>query len=146
MREKPSILLNSARELAVRMHKGQVDKAGEDYFFHLSRVSAMGKTEEEKIVGLLHDLVEDTSGTLEDLREAGFPKVIVDAVDSMTKRKGEKYLDYLARVKSNPLAKVVKLNDIAGNSAPGRINKISKSDRVRLVKKYRLGTKTLLAP
>ncbi|MDF2572046.1 MAG: hypothetical protein K0R55_3650 [Sporomusa sp.] len=81
-------MFNKALLLATKAHAGQVDKAGKPYLLHPIAVADMLKAEEEKIVALLHDVVEDTSLTLIDLRNEGFPDRIVEAVDAITKRSG----------------------------------------------------------
>jgi hypothetical protein len=96
----------------------------------------MGITDHEKIVGLLHDVVEDTNTSLQELRQAGFPKVIIEAVDCLTKRDGEKYEEYLERVRKNELAVRVKLNDINDNSQPERPRSLNSKTRKRLREKY----------
>ena len=73
--------LPKAIEIATQAHAGQVDKSGKDYIGHPLRVMEMGKTEEEKIVGVLHDVVEDTDWTFERLEAEGFSKEVIDALD-----------------------------------------------------------------
>lgn len=139
----PQSLVAKAREIAAEAHKGQVDKNGQDYMLHPSRVSTMGKTEEEKIVGLLHDVVEDSTITLEDLSKVGFSEEVVAAVDCLTKREGEEYLPYLNRIKGNALARQVKLYDLADNSSPIRLQKLAALERSKLIEKYNVASKVL---
>jgi GTP diphosphokinase / guanosine-3',5'-bis(diphosphate) 3'-diphosphatase len=101
--------------VATRSHKGQVRKDGTDYISHPVRVAVRCETKKEKIVALLHDVVEDTDVTLDELRELGFDKEIIDAIDAITKRPGERYADFILRCKANPLARKVKLADIDDN-------------------------------
>ena len=102
--------------VATRAHKGQVRKDGTDYISHPVRVAVRCDTKEQKIVALLHDVVEDTDMTLDELRELGFDRHIIEAVDAMTKRPGEVYLDeFIPRCKADPIARVVKLADIDDN-------------------------------
>src|SRR3990172_2948198 len=96
----------------------------------------MGKTEEEKLVGLLHDVVEDSATTLDDLRKAGFPEDILAAVDCLTKREGEDYSYYLKRIKGNTLGRTVKLYDVADNSDPVRLRMLPILERRELIEKY----------
>ena len=91
---------------------------------------------EEKIVAILHDVVEDTKITLGDLKEKRFPDNILNAVDCMTKRKGEEYEAYIERAKSNPLSLKVKIADLEDNMDIRRIERITKKDIERL-NKYR---------
>jgi (p)ppGpp synthase/HD superfamily hydrolase len=103
-----------ARQLAVRAHRDQTRWNGDAYVTHPIRVAAefLGSP---KAVSYLHDIVEDTDLTLDDLREFGFDKDIVDAVDSVTKREGENYLDFILRAKQNEIGCFVKIADIKDN-------------------------------
>lgn len=114
-KEKAARLLEKAARICVEKHAGQRDKAGNAYFLHPMRVAMRCRTDEEKMVGLLHDTIEDTDVTAEYLLDAGFPPEIVDAVLSVTKREGEDYDDFVARAKGNPLGRAVKLHDIEDN-------------------------------
>lgn len=107
--------LHNAILLATQMHYKQNDKAGEPYILHPFRVMMNCNTEEEKIVGVLHDILEDTDVTESDLNYYGYSSEVVQALRVITKLKGESYETYLKRVKANPLALTVKLNDIADN-------------------------------
>ena len=80
--ERSDSFEQKAKEMAENAHRGQIDKSGKAYIFHPIRVSQMGKTEEERIVGLLHDVVEDTDLTLQDLKDVDFSQEIVEAVDA----------------------------------------------------------------
>ena len=90
-----------AYEIAKKAHLGQIDKAGEDYIKHPEKVASFVKTDEEKAVAYLHDVIEDTELTLEDLREYGFSEEVLKAVDVITKKKGQDYQTYLNSVKEN---------------------------------------------
>lgn len=127
-----------ALKIAQRAHAEQADKAGQPYINHPIHVSKQVDTEEEKAVALLHDVIEDSEITLDDLRAHGLPAAVVDAVDCMTKRKGENYESYLRRVKSSSIAKVVKIADMEHNSDLSRLPHPSASDYTRL-EKYRKG-------
>lgn len=98
-------------------HNGQTDKDGVPYIYHPLHVmnSFPVKATEERMVAMLHDVVEDTSCTIKDLEDLACPPRVVSAVDAISKRKGEKYKEYLARVKENELATKVKLKDIQHN-------------------------------
>lgn len=131
---KKTDLLEKAIEIAVKAHKGQKDKAGEPYILHCLSVMLKGKTEDEKIVGVLHDVVEDTKVTIEFLKEQGFPKRITDAVMCLTKIKGVDYDKYVTGLKNNALAVRVKLNDLEDNINLLRLEKVTEKDLLRLNK------------
>ena len=117
-----------AYEIAKKAHSGQIDKAGEDYIKHPEKVASFVETDEEKAVAYLHDVIEDTELTLEDLYEYGFSKEVIEAVDIITKKKGENYQSYLNSVKKNELARVVKLADLRHNSDLTRLAKVTEKD------------------
>ena len=123
-----------ALKIATEAHKGQVDKSGVDYIEHPKKVASMCQNEDEVIVALLHDVVEDTEVSLDDLRDCGFSEEIIDAVDCMTKRKNEEYDIYLQRVKSNKLARIVKQYDMTHNSDDSRYSSPTKEDIARCEK------------
>ena len=136
--------LQRANEIATEAHKGQFDKSGKDYIEHPLRVMEMGKTEEEKIVGVLHDLVEDTDWTFEALAEEGFSKEVVDALRCVTKiSENENYDDFIERIKNNPLAVAVKINDLSDNMDIRRLPYLSDKD-VKRLKKYLKAYKKLI--
>ena len=117
-----------AYEIAKRAHLGQVDKAGEDYIKHPEKVASFVNSDEEKAVAYLHDVIEDTELTLEDLYEYGFSKEVIEAVDIITKKRGEDYQSYLNSVKKNKLARAVKLADLRHNSDLTRLTKVTEKD------------------
>ena len=128
--------LQRAIDIATEAHKGQFDKAGRDYIEHPLHVMEMGKTEEEKIVGVLHDVVEDTPWTFEALEAEGFAPEIIAALKCVTKvSENENYDDFIERVKKNPLAVAVKINDLSYNMDIRRLPYLSDKDIKRL-KKY----------
>lgn len=120
-------------------HRNQKDKAGEPYINHLirvaARVSPVTTDRSETAVALLHDVVEDTDVTVEQVREL-FGDTIADAVDAITKRKHETVQNYLYRVSQNKIALRVKLCDIADNKDEDRLKKLSKEEAKRLKNKY----------
>lgn len=124
-----------AHEVAKKAHLGQIDRAGIDYIKHPETVASFVATDEEKAVAYLHDVIEDTSLTLLDLKKEGFSKNIVEAVDILTKKKGQDYQSYLNLVKKNELARVVKLADLRHNSDLTRLPLITEKDLERN-KKY----------
>ena len=136
--------LNRAIEIATEAHKGQLDKAGNEYIGHPLRVMEMGKTEEEKIVGVLHDVIEDTDWTFERLAEEGFSPEIIAALKCVTKlSENENYDDFIERVKKNPLAVAVKINDLTDNMDIRRLPYLSDKD-VKRLKKYLKAYKKLI--
>lgn len=142
-KEKTARLLEKAVRICVEKHAGQRDKAGNAYFLHPMRVAMRCRTDEEKMVALLHDTIEDTDVTPEYLLDAGFPPEIVDAVLSVTKREGEDYDDFVARARSNPLGRAVKLHDIEDNLDVLRLPEIDAAMTARY-NKYLRGRRFLL--
>lgn len=136
MLERVQALLESAIVLAAGAHRGQKDRAGAPYILHPLRVMLSLREPLEMIAGVLHDVVEDGGITLDQLRNAGYPVEVVDALDALTRRSGESYGDYLMRVKANPLALRVKLADLRDNLDESRIPEPSEADRL-LWEKYR---------
>ena len=124
-----------AHNIAKMAHFGQVDRAGVDYIKHPEAVASFVKTDEEKAVAYLHDVIEDTPLTLLDLEMFGLSKTIIEAVDILTKKKGQDYQSYLNLVKTNEVARIVKLADLRHNTDLTRIPKLSKSD-IERNKKY----------
>ncbi len=128
--------LERAIEIAAQAHCGQLDKAGNDYIGHPLRVMAMGQTMEEKILGVLHDVVEDSAWTFEQLAAEGFSTRIIEALRCLTKLSPtEPYDKFIARIKHNPLAVAVKLNDLTDNMDIRRLPYLSDKD-VKRLKKY----------
>ncbi len=128
--------LQRAIEIATEAHKGQHDKSGKDYIGHPLRVMDMGKTEDEKIVGVLHDVVEDSEWTFEMLEAEGFSEEVMAALRCVTKiSEKESYDDFIERVKKNPLAVAVKINDLTDNMDIRRLPYLSDKD-VKRLKKY----------
>lgn len=114
-KEESAKLLDEAARICVEKHSGQRDKTGAAYFQHPMRVAMRCKSDEEKMVALLHDTIEDTDVTPEYLLAEGFPQAIVDGVLSVTKREGEGYEEFVARAKQNPIGRTVKLHDLEDN-------------------------------
>jgi len=108
--------IEKALQIAAGAHEGQKDKEGLPYILHPLRVMARVEGEEAQIVAVLHDVVEDTTVTLDDLRQAGFSSTVLDAVALVTHRKDEPYADYVIRSKANAIAPRVKLADLHDNS------------------------------
>jgi (p)ppGpp synthase/HD superfamily hydrolase len=120
--------LEKAIEIAAAAHAGQQDKEGLPYITHPLRVMARVGPGDAQIVAVLHDVVEDTDTTLDDLRRAGFSEAVLDAVARVTHDKQEPYADYVVRCKPSPLARQVKLADLEDNSQMKRV--LLRMDRV----------------
>ena len=127
--------LNRAIEIATKAHEGATDKYGASYINHVTRVMNMGETDDEKIVGVLHDVIEDTHWAFVDLEKEGFSKEVIDALKCVTKTsEDEDYAEFITRVKINPLAVKVKLNDLRDNLDIKRMPEVLESDLKRLNK------------
>lgn len=127
-------LLERAIAIAVEAHRGKVDRAGQPYILHPLRVMFRVQTEEERIVAILHDVVEDHGDAwpMEKLKGEGFPSHILDALDCVTRRDGEAYEKFVERSASNPIALRVKLADLEDNLDVRRLTAISEEDRERV--------------
>lgn len=137
-------MLNKAIDIARKAHEGQVDKAGQPYMGHPLRVMSMGATDEEKIVGVLHDVIEDSDWTFERLTAEGFSAEVVDALRCVSKlSESEPYDKFIQRVRTNPLAVKVKMNDLTDNMDIRRLAYISEKD-VKRLRKYLKAYKLLL--
>jgi (p)ppGpp synthase/HD superfamily hydrolase len=131
-------LIVKAHQLASKAHQRQVDQGGHPYILHLEAVAKLVITVEEKVVALLHDIVEDTQVTLADLRK-DFDDTIIQAVDAMTKReKTEKFMGYLRRAKANPIAKRVKIADMIHNSDLTRLPFPPREEDLQREEKYQV--------
>ncbi|TFH79522.1 HD domain-containing protein [Pseudomonas kribbensis] len=128
--------LERAIAIAATAHAGQVDKGGAPYILHPLKVMLRMSTLEERIVAVLHDVVEDCGISLEDLRKEGFSEAVLSAIESVTKVPGESYEDFVERAAQNPIGRVVKLADLEENSDQSRIASPSWEDLER-VEKYR---------
>ena len=125
-----------AMKVCFQAHKEQKDKSGLPYVFHPFHLAEQMQTEETTVVALLHDVVEDTGYTVEDLIRLGFDKPITDAIALMTHPEGVDYMDYVRAIKENPIARAVKLADLRHNSDVSRLEWVESIDEVR-VEKYR---------
>ena len=126
--------LERAIAIAVEAHRGQVDKAGVPYILHPLRVMLKLSTEEERIVGVLHDVVEDTPWTFESLEREGFAPSVIDALRSVTRKDSESYEEFVLRASRNPIGRRVKLADLMDNSDPSRIENPTQADLQRMAK------------
>ena len=128
--------LERAIEIATEAHQGQLDKAGKDYIGHPLRVMAMGRTLDEKIVGVLHDVIEDSDWTFGMLQNEGFSPEVIEALRCVTKTsENENYDDFMDRIRKNPLATAVKLNDLTDNMDIRRLPYLCDKD-VKRLKRY----------
>jgi (p)ppGpp synthase/HD superfamily hydrolase len=129
-----SELLDKAVAIAVEAHRGQKDRYGAAYILHPLRLMARLNTPLEKMIGVLHDVVEDTDWTFDSLRREGFPETVLEALQCMTKKNGEAYEDFVRRSASLPLAKKVKLADLEDNMDIRRMPEVTEQDLPRLQK------------
>jgi len=128
--------LERAIAIAAAAHEGQVDKGGSPYILHPMKVMLRVTTLEERIVAVLHDVVEDCGISLDDLRKEGFSEAVLTAIESVTKVAGESYEAFVERAAQNPIGRVVKLADLEENSDLSRIAQPSWEDLER-IEKYR---------
>mgnify|MGYP001418253065 FL=1 len=129
--------LERAIEIAVTAHKGQVDKSGAPYILHPLRVMMSLETEGERIVAVLHDVVEDCEEwPLQRLREEGLPEELATALESVTRNDGETYTEFIERSKTNAIGRRVKAADLRDNMDLSRIENPTEQDH-RRTKKYR---------
>ena len=129
-------LTNRAMQIAYRAHHGQTDRSGVPYVFHPFHLAEQMETEETTVAALLHDVAEDTELTLDDLRETGIPERVLEALALLTHDPAVPYLEYVARLKDNEIARAVKLADLKHNSDLTRLNRVGPRDLER-VEKYR---------
>lgn len=127
--------LDNAIGIAIQAHANHLDKGGEPYILHPLRVMLKMKTEHDRIVAVLHDTVEDSWITLENLRSLGYNDEIVDAIDHLTRRKKETYDEFIERVYENKTATRVKIADLQDNMDLGRLKDVHEVD-VRRNEKY----------
>ena len=113
-----------ALKLCFEAHKDQLDKSSLPYVFHPFHLAEQMDSEETTVVALLHDVVEDTSYTIEDLKNMGFSEKILEAVSLMTHEEGMEYMDYVKKIKNNEIARKVKLADLKHNSDLKRLDKV----------------------
>jgi (p)ppGpp synthase/HD superfamily hydrolase len=129
--------LDKAILVAVQAHHGQKDRYGQPYILHPLRVMLSVKPEVEMIVAVLHDVVEDSELSLEDLKKEGFSDEIVRAVDCLTKREGEPYEAHVERARQNRLALPVKIADLEDNMDPQRMGVLSEEDKKRIARYHK---------
>lgn len=128
-------MMQRAIEIALDAHRNQKDKNGQPYILHVMRVGLRGRTDDEKIIGFLHDVVEDSHWTFEMLASEGFSEKILTALKCLTKKsEDEPYEEFISRVKTNQLAISVKLNDLEDNMDVRRMENVHEKDMKRLNK------------
>ena len=131
-----------AMQIAYEAHHGQVDKSGVPYIFHPIHLAEQMKTEEACIVALLHDVVEDTDITFEQL-EKEFSTTVIEALKLLTHDDSVEYMEYVKKLKSNPIARTVKLADLSHNSDKTRLKKVTEKD-LRRQEKYKKAIQILI--
>ncbi len=137
--------LERAIQIAVEAHAGAKDKGGKAYILHPINVMMRVDTEEEKIVAVLHDVVEDTDWTFDELRKEGFSETIIEALNSVTKySEDEDYDQFVQRALENEIGRRVKIADLRENLDVTRIGELSEKD-IRRINKYKRALKTLTA-
>ncbi len=127
-------LTKKALQLAYRAHHGQTDKSGLPYIHHPIHLAEQMTEEYAAVCALLHDVVEDTEYTFEDLEKEGFPAEVIEALRLLTHDDAEDYLDYVRRIRTNPIASAVKKADLMHNSDLSRLETVTERDRMRLDK------------
>ncbi|MGN0977340.1 MAG: GTP pyrophosphokinase [Faecousia sp.] len=135
-------MTKKAMKLCFSAHKDQVDKSGLPYVFHPFHLAEQMEDEDTTIVALLHDVVEDTEVTFADLAEMGFSRQVIGAIQAMTHPEGVPYMEYVARIRENPIARRVKLADLQHNSDLSRLDKVDETALAR-AKKYRAAMELL---
>ena len=130
-----------AMNIAYYAHRGQLDKSGVSYIYHPIHLAEQMDTEEECIVALLHDTVEDTDVTFEQL-EKEFSKTVIEALKLLTHDKSIPYMEYVRAIKNNPIARKVKIADLYHNSDETRLDKVTEKDQKRN-QKYKEALKIL---
>ncbi len=135
-------ILEIAISIATEAHKGQKDKGGNDYILHPLRVMDSVNTIDEKIVAILHDVIEDSDMIFDDLLQKGIPENLINVLRLLTHDSEIPYFDYIKSISENPIAKSVKLADLKDNSNLNRIPNPTKKDLLR-IEKYKEAIKML---
>ena len=130
-------LTKKALKICFEAHRDQVDKSGLPYVFHPFHLAERMKDEETVAAALLHDVVEDGHGTFEALEREGIPKSVLDALRLLTHDKSVPYLDYVAALKENRIARAVKIEDLKHNLDPSRLDEPNEwhAERSKLYRK-----------
>ena len=127
-------LTKKAMKIAFEAHKEQVDKTGIPYIYHPIHLAEQMSDEASACVALLHDVVEDTDVTLEQLQAEDFTPEILDAIRLMTHDESVPYMDYVREIKKNPIAAKVKLADLKHNSDVTRLDHVDEKSKIRAEK------------
>ena len=127
-------MTKKAMQLCFHAHREQTDKSGIPYVFHPIHLAEQMTDEDTTIVALLHDVVEDTEYTLEDLAAMGFSERVLAAIRLMTHDEDVPYMDYVAIIRENPIARAVKLADLAHNSDLTRLDTVDDKAKARAEK------------
>lgn len=135
-------LREKAMQIAIKVHRGQLDKGGNDYINHPVRVERRCTCQEDRLVALLHDTIEDGNLASEYLLLVGFSQEVVDAVLSVSRKRGEDYFEFIQRCKANPIGRRVKICDLEDNMDITRLKELTEKDIERL-KKYHKAYKML---
>lgn len=138
-------LFEKAILIATKAHSGQIDKGGNPYILHPINVMIKMSNETERIVALLHDVIEDTTMTYEDLRNEGFGDDIIIPLKNLTKKDDETYMEFIKRAKIHPISKNVKMEDVKNNMDITRIKNPTEKDYAR-IEKYKRALNELLNP
>ena len=137
--------LEKAMQIAVEVHAGNKDKGGKAYILHPISVMMRVETEEEKIVAILHDVVEDTDWTFDALRKEGFSETVIEALETVTKySEDEDYEDFIKRSLGNDIGRKVKIADLRENLDVTRIGELYPKD-IERINKYKRALQTLKA-
>lgn len=136
-------LTRKAMEISCKAHEGQKDKGGFPYIHHPLYVAAGMQNEIEAAVALLHDVIEDSDFTAEQLLDAGIPWVVVEAVQTLTHQQDEKYMAYIERIRENPIACHVKAADLQHNIDLSRLQTVTEKD-IQRINKYKIALKRLI--
>ena len=126
--------LDKAIKLACEAHAGQMDKAGKPYILHPLRLMLKFQKKQEQVVAVLHDVVEDSDVTLDDLANKGFSELVLDALDCLSKRENEGYEAFIKRILPNELARKIKIEDIKDNLDLTRLESVNNEDLKRALK------------
>ena len=135
-------ITKKAMKLCFEAHKNQVDKSGIPYVFHPFHLAEQMTDENTIIVALLHDVIEDTDYTLDDLKKMKFPDEVCEALSYLTHDDSIPYLEYVKKIRENEIAKRVKLADLKHNSDLSRLDCVTKEDLLR-IEKYKRAIKIL---
>ena len=138
---KASKLIESALHRALNAYAGKTDKGGKAYILHPLRLMSKLDDPISQCVALLHDVIEDSPTTADDLRQDGFPESVVDAVVALTRLEGETYEAFIERLLVNPLARKIKLLDIEDNMNLLRLKSVSPKDFDRIAKYHSAWTR-----